>query len=72
MLKKKFNNIKMNKFETVTSYLTRVQQAHDELVAVGEIVHDLELVKVALKGCAKQWPTFLDRILARQQLFDWS
>eukprot|EP00253_Pinus_taeda_P014713 PITA_14713 len=35
----------MNKSEIVTPYLTRVQQTHDELLAVGEAVSDSELVK---------------------------
>ena len=72
VLQEKLNNIKMNKSETVTSYLTRVQQARDELVAVGETEIDSELVKVTLKGCVKHWTTFVDGILVRQQLPNWS
>jgi len=68
----KLNNIKMNRSKTMTSYLMRVQQARDEFAAVGETVHDLELVKLALNRCVKHWSTFVDRILACQQLLDWS
>lgn len=52
VLREKLNNIKMSRYETLTSYLTRIQWAHDELAAVRETVNDSELVKVALKGCA--------------------
>lgn len=30
------------------------------------------LVKVALKGCTKQWATFVTSILAREKLLDWA
>jgi len=47
-------------------YLARIQQVHDELSIVGEVVNDFELVKEALRGCAKQWTVFVEGILARQ------
>lgn len=52
--------------KTMTSYLTRIQQSCDKLLAVGEVVVDSELLKVALNVCAKQWPTFVEGILTRQ------
>lgn len=70
VLREKLNSIKMNRFDTVTSYLTRVQQACDELASIGETVHDSTLIKVALKGCVKHWSTFVDEIFACQQLPD--
>jgi len=48
VLWEKLNNVKMNKYETVTSYLMTVQQDRDELAGVKEIVNDSELVKVFL------------------------
>lgn len=39
---------------------------------MGDVVSDLELVKLALKGYSKQLTTFVEGILARQQLPNWS
>lgn len=63
---KKLNSIRMNRSNTITSHLTRISKARDELATVGETVFDSELVKVALKGCIKHWTTFVDVIIARQ------
>ena len=68
VLRDKLNNIKMNKSKIVASYFTRIQQVHDELSVVGEAVVDSDLVKVALKGCTRQWATFMIGILAREKV----
>lgn len=72
VLQEKLNNIRMNRYEIVTSYLKTIQQAHDEILTIGEAVNDSKIVKVAPKGRAKHWTTFVDGILARQQLPDWN
>ena len=58
-LKDKLHNAKMNKDEGVASYLTRVAQVKNELVAMGEIVPDSKLVRIALKGFTKKWGVFV-------------
>lgn len=45
--------------ESVTSYLTRIQNIRDELAIVGEKHEDKELVQVALNGFIKEWRTFV-------------
>jgi hypothetical protein len=35
-------------------------------------VDEMELVKLALKGCTKQWDTFVIGILSRDKLPDWA
>ena len=62
----------MNKDEGVASYLTRVAQVKDELVVVGEIFPDLELVRIALKGFTKKWDVFVKCIVGREKLLNWS
>jgi hypothetical protein len=52
-LKAKLHDTKMGKEESVSSSLTRVTQVKDELVAVGEVVSDFELVRIALNGFTK-------------------
>jgi hypothetical protein len=44
----------MGKEESVSSYLTQVAQVKDELVTVGEVISDSELVRIALKGFTKE------------------
>ena len=54
-LKEKLQGTKMAKGEGVASFLTRVAQVKDELAAVGEVISDSELVRIALKGFTKEW-----------------
>jgi len=51
VLRENINSIKMNRSENIASYFTRIQQVHDEMSIVGEVLDEMELVKVALKGC---------------------
>ena len=71
-LKDKLHNIKMTKDEGVASYLTCVSQVKDKLAAVGEIVSDSELVRIALKGFTKKWDVFVKCIVGRENLPNWS
>jgi hypothetical protein len=71
-LKDRLHNTKMGKGESVSSYLTRLAQVKDELVAVGEVISDLELVRIALKGFTKEWEVFVKCVVGREHLPDWS
>ena len=53
LLREKVGDMKMTNSDIVTTYLTRISQARDELVAIREKVDDLELVKTMLKGLTK-------------------
>jgi hypothetical protein len=72
VLREKLRDTKMTGSETVTSYLTRIQQVRDELAAVGETVSDSELVRTTLKGFTKEWTPFIKGVMAREKLPDWS
>ena len=52
-LKEKLQGTKMAKGEGVASFLTRVAQINDELAAVGEVISDSKLVRIALKDFTK-------------------
>jgi hypothetical protein len=52
-LKAKLHDTKMGKEESVSSYLTWVAQVKDELTAIGEVISDYELVRIALNGFTK-------------------
>ena len=62
----------MSMGESVASFLTRVAQIKDELAAVGEVISDSELVRIALKGVIKEWEVFVKCVVARENLPDWS
>jgi hypothetical protein len=71
-LKDKLRDTKMGKGEIVSSYLTRVAQVKDELAAVGEVISDSELVRIALKDFTKEWEVFVKCVVVREPLLDWS
>ena len=71
-LKAKLHDTKMGKEESVSSYHTRVAQVKDELAAVGEVISDSELVRIALKGFTKEWEVFVKCVVGREHLPDWS
>jgi hypothetical protein len=67
-LKDKLHDTKMGKEESVSSYLTRVAQVKDELAAVGEVISDSELVRIALKGFTKEWEVSVKCVVGREHL----
>ena len=50
VLREKLRDIGMAENEKVASYFTKITQVQDELAAVGEVVIDGELVRIALNG----------------------
>lgn len=67
-LKDKLHATKMVKGEDVTSYLTRVVQVKDELVVVGEVIANSELVRISPKGFTKEWDIFVKSVVGREKL----
>jgi hypothetical protein len=57
----------MSKSDIVASYLKRITQIHDQLVAIGEVVDDTELVNVALNGFLGSWEQFVLGICPREK-----
>jgi hypothetical protein len=70
VLRDRLKNTKMSKTDSVTTYLTRITQVHDQLGAVSETVTDVELVRVALNGFTKPWTSFIEGICAQEKLPD--
>jgi hypothetical protein len=50
ILRHQLRYVEMSSSNTVASYLMRITQIRDQLVAIGEAVDDTELVNVALNG----------------------
>jgi hypothetical protein len=71
-LKAKLHDTKMGKEESVSYYLTWVAQVKDELVAIGEVTLDSELVRITLNGFTKDWEVFVKCAVGHEHLLDWS
>ena len=71
-LKAKLHDTKMGKEESVSSYLTQVAQVKYELVVVGEVISDSELVRIVLKDFTKEWEVFVKCVVGREHLPDWN
>lgn len=71
ILKEKMRTTKMQKGEGVTPYLTRIQNARDELAVVGEKPKDNELVWIALNGFTRESTTFVQGITEQDKLIDY-
>jgi hypothetical protein len=70
--KAKLHDTKMGKEDSVSSYLTRVAQVKDELVVVGEVITNSELVRISLNGFTKEWEVFVKCVVGGEHLPDWS
>jgi hypothetical protein len=71
-LKDKLHDSKMVKGEDVASYITRLAQFMDELVVVGEIISEVELGRITLKGFTKEWDVIVKCVVGREKFPDWS
>jgi hypothetical protein len=70
-LRDKLHSTKMSQGENVTSYLTKLRQIKDELAAVGDIIPESELVRIALNGFGKQWDVFVKCVVDRETFPTW-
>jgi hypothetical protein len=68
LLREKLRDTKMIKSNTVTNYLTKITQVHDQLAVVGEVMSEEELVRMALNGFSKPWAPFIKGIVAQETL----
>jgi hypothetical protein len=71
-LKAKMHDTNMGKEESVYSYLTWVAQVKDEMDAIGEVISDLELVRITLKGFTKEWEVFVKCVVGCEHIPYWS
>jgi hypothetical protein len=67
-LRNQLHNMKMDNSEYVTSYLMRVSQIRDQLVAIGDVISDKELVTTTLNGFPTFWIPFVQGVCARSKL----
>ena len=51
--------MKLNKDESVGSFFTKIAQVRDQLIAIGIIVDDDDLVQTVVDGLPSSWETFM-------------
>jgi hypothetical protein len=67
-LRNQLRNMKMKNSESVTCYLKGVSQIRDQLVAIGDVISDKELVTTTLNGFPTFWIPFVQGVCARSKL----
>ena len=70
-LKDKLRNIRMEKGDSITKYLTKFTQCRDELGSVGVTVKDEDMVNLALLGLPKAWHSYQDSVNGREKFPGW-
>jgi hypothetical protein len=56
----------------INDNMIQQDKVKDELVAVGEVILDSDLVRIALKGFTKEWEVFVKCVVGHEHLPDWS
>ena len=58
--------MKLNKDENVGSFFTKIAQVRDQLIAIGIIVDDDDLVLTMADGLPSSWETFMASVCGRE------
>ena len=66
----KLHSVKMEKDESVSTYLTKLAQVKYELTTVEEVVPESELVRITLNDFTSEWSVFVKCIVGREKLPD--
>ena len=67
-LRNQLKGVKIQKIETIQSYLYRVSQIKEQLEAIGDMVEEEEVVMTTLNGLHREWISFIRGICARRKL----
>jgi hypothetical protein len=65
-LKHKLKYLKMEKGESITSFCSRIDQIRDQLLVIGVIVDDDDLVQAIFDDLPSSWETFLSNVSGRE------
>ena len=58
----------MTSEDTVTSYLMKIYQVSDHLETIEDLVKNIELINIVLKGFPPSWESFIQGVCAREKL----
>ena len=70
-LKDKLRKIKMEKGDTIFTYLNKLTTYRDEIGSVGITIADDDMVSLALLGLPKSRNSYEDSLNGREKLPDW-
>ena len=71
MLKDKLRRIKMEKGNTICTYLNNFTTCRDELGSVGITIVDDDMMSLTLLSLPKSWNSYQDSVNGREKLPDW-
>ena len=58
--------MKLNKDEGVGSFFTKIAQVRDQLIAIGIVADDDDLVQTVVDGLPSSWETFMASVSGRE------
>lgn len=67
----KLRRIKMEKGDTISTYLNKLTTYKDELGSVGITTTDDDMMSLALHGLPKSWNSYQDSVNGREKQLDW-
>ena len=70
-LKDKLQRVKMEKGDTISTYLNKLGTCRDELGSVGITTVDDDIVSLALLGLPKIWNSYQHSVNGREKLSNW-
>ena len=70
-LKDKLRRIKMENYDTISTYLNKLTTCRDELRNVGITTVDDDMVSLSLLGLPKSWNSYRYFVNGREKLPDW-
>ena len=72
VLRTQLKNVKMQKFESIHAFFTRISQINDKIIGIDDSVEEAELVMTTLNGLSKSWDSFIRGICSRSKLTKFS
>ena len=65
ILKKQLCTLRMGKDETIVVFFSKIVQTKDQLIAIGVVVDDDDLLQTAIDGLPESWGVFLASLNGR-------
>jgi hypothetical protein len=71
-LRTQLKNLKMQKFESIHAFFTRISQINEKIIVIDDSVEEVELVMTTMNGLLKSWDSFIRGIYSRSKLTKFS
>ena len=66
-LKNKLHNLKMDKYDIVASFFSRISQVKDQLPSIGVVMDEDDLLQTTINRLPSLWETFLEAVNRREE-----